>query len=177
MTMNHQWSWSPIESTYKTPGELLRYLVDIRSKGGNLLLNVGPKADGTFPQPAIDRLKAIGQWIAHSGESLYGCGRGISPWHFYGPTTHKDNTLFLHVLDKPSEAVALRGISDKPVSVRLLRTGEPLNWKVEMKSILIDLPPEKCSEFDTVVAVDFAAPPRRIQFTSTVFTEPGQPLW
>ncbi len=177
MTMNHQWSWSPIESTYKTPGELLRYLVDVRSKGGTLLLNVGPKADGTFPQPAVDRLEAIGKWISHSGESLYGCGRGISPWHFYGPTTHKDNTLFLHVLDKPSEAVALRGISDRPVSVRLLRTGEPLNWKVELKTILIDLPPEKCNEFDTVVAVEFAAPPRRIQFTSCVFSEPGQPLW
>lgn len=177
LTMNHQWSWSPIESTYKSAGQLLRHLVDIRSKGGSLLLNVGPKSDGTFPQPAVDRLETIGRWMKHSGGSIHGCGGGISRWHFPGPTTRKVNTLFLHVFDRPSEPVALSGIMDKPVSVRLLRTGEALTWKMEGRSLLMDLPAEACSEMNTVVAVEYAEPPRRVQFTSTVFAEGGPRLW
>jgi alpha-L-fucosidase len=177
MTMNHQWSWSPIETTYKSATKLLRYLVDIRFKGGNFLLNVGPKSDGTFPQPAIDRLEAIGEWMAHSGASLYGCRQGIDPRHFYGPTTCKNNTLYLHVFEKPSEAVELRGLFDAPVSVHLLRTGDSLKWEIDHKAILIDLPLEKCSEMNTVIAVEFAAPPRRVKFSSTIFAEPGPALW
>lgn len=177
MTMNHEWGWSPIESTYKSPGQLLRYLVDIRSKGGNLLLNVGPKADGTFPQPAIDRLEAIGRWMEHSGESVHGCRKGIPPIHFPGPTTRKGNTLYLHVFDPPSEPVELRGLVEAPTAVRLLKSGEPLDWKVDMKTIQISLPADKCCAMDTVVAVEFAYPPHRQKFTSTVFTETGPALW
>jgi len=177
MTMNHQWSWSPIETTYKSARRLLRYLVDIRSKGGNFLLNVGPKADGTFPQPAIDRLCDMGDWMRHSGESIYSCRRGLPPIHFYGPSTRKGNTLFLHVFEAPSEAVELRGLIDLPKSVRLLKTGAELNWRFENKTILVDLPRALCDPMDTVVAVEFSAPPRRAQFTSTVFTAAGPALW
>lgn len=177
MTMNHQWSWSPDESRYKSVARLLRSLVDIRFKGGNLLLNVGPQADGRIPQAAAERLRGIGEWMRHSGESIHGVRRGLSPWHFYGPTTRRDNRLFCHVFDPPGDAVQIRGIADMPQAVRLLRTGESLDFRNENKMIVVDLPVDRCDPVDTVVELEFAAPPRRAHFESTVFAGQGEPLW
>lgn len=177
MTMNHQWSWSPDQSRYKSAVRLLRTLVDVRFKGGNLLLNVGPAADGLFPEPATERLKALAEWMGHSGESIHGVRRGLPPWHFYGPTTRKGNTLYCHVFDPPGDAVVLSGIADMPVSVRLLRTGEEIAFGSENKRIVMELPTEKCDPLDTVLAVDFERPPRRTLFCSTVFADAGEALW
>lgn len=177
MTMNHQWSYSYDESRYKTTARLIHNLAEIRSKGGNLLLNVGPKSDGTFPIPAVERLEQIGEWMRHSGESISGAEVGISPYHFYGPTTHKGNTLYCHLFDLPQDSVAIRGIIDKPKRVFLLKDGSELEFMVENKTIFFDVPAEACDKYDTVVAVEFEDVPRKAEFSSTVFAEAGKRLW
>ena len=87
MTINDTWGFKSYDTNFKSTQTLLRNLVDIASKGGNYLLNVGPTSEGIIPQPEIDRLKEIGNWLSVNGESIYGTGPtvfGSEAGHF-GP--------------------------------------------------------------------------------------------
>ncbi len=77
-TLNHTWGYRKDDHDWKSPGDVTFKLVDIVSKGGNYLLNVGPMADGTVPQPSQDTLRAVGRWLKSNGEAVYGAGP--SPW-------------------------------------------------------------------------------------------------
>jgi alpha-L-fucosidase len=77
-TINHTWGYRKDDHDWKSPGQITFKLVDIVSKGGNYLLNVGPMADGTIPQPSQDNLRAVGRWLAINGEAIYGARP--SPW-------------------------------------------------------------------------------------------------
>ena len=74
-TINHTWGYKSYDHDWKSPGAIAFKLVDIVSKGGNYLLNVGPMADGTIPQPSQDILRAVGAWLKVNGEAVYGAGR------------------------------------------------------------------------------------------------------
>lgn len=74
MTMNDSWGYFEADRNWKTPRQLIEILVTCVSLGGNLLLNVGPRADGTFPPEAIEILSEIGRWMRIHGESIYGAG-------------------------------------------------------------------------------------------------------
>ena len=170
MTMNHQWAYHPDGSTYKDVRTLIRTLTEVVHKGGNLLLNVGPKPDGTLPQEAVSRLEAIAQWMRHSGPSLHGtrpAPKGASEC-FYGPLTTKDNTVFLHVLDIPQGPVELRGVGGEVESVTLMSTGKPLShrvhsaphfWDTSEQRLEVELSREQCDPNNTVIAVEFARHP------------------
>ena len=74
MTMNGHWSYNRADNKWKTTKKLLHNLIDIVSKGGNFLLNVGPTGEGEIPEPSVDRLTEIGAWLKVNGEAVYGCG-------------------------------------------------------------------------------------------------------
>ncbi|NOU88760.1 alpha-L-fucosidase [Paenibacillus sp. LMG 31460] len=170
MTLNHQWAYHPNTETYKSELQLLKVLAEVCGRGGNLLLNVGPKADGTWPEESIKRMDAIGAWLSYSGEAVYGTTRPPvhSPACFYGPVTCKGNTIYLYVSDIPREGVELRGVVGAVQQVRLLTTGaelpfkvnrSPSFWKKTEQVTWIDLKAEQCDPFMTVVAVDFEISP------------------
>ncbi len=165
MTMNHQWAYHPDTSTYKPTAELVRTLTEVVGKGGNFLLNVGPKPDGSWPEEAVTRYREIGAWLAHSGEAFYGSTRGPHPACFHGPMTRRGETLYLHVHDLPRGPLVVQGFAVPVAQVRLLRTGETLTFKQQAKHhlsdgrILIDLPAEACDPLSTVVSVDFEVEP------------------
>jgi alpha-L-fucosidase len=107
MTMNDTWGFKQSDTNWKSADELVRTLVDVASKGGNLLLNVGPDSRGRIPQASIERLEAIGDWLAINGESVYGTSAGpfarALPW---GRCTRRDlpdgsTRLYLHIFDWP----------------------------------------------------------------------------
>jgi alpha-L-fucosidase len=77
-TINHTWGYRKDDHDWKSPGEITFKLVDIVSKGGNYLLNVGPMADGVIPQPSQDALRVVGGWLKRNGEAVYGAGK--TPW-------------------------------------------------------------------------------------------------
>jgi alpha-L-fucosidase len=77
-TTNHTWGYRKDDQDWKSPGEIMFKLVDIVSKGGNYLLNVGPKPDGVIPQAVQDNLRTVGRWLKANGEAVYGAGP--SPW-------------------------------------------------------------------------------------------------
>jgi alpha-L-fucosidase len=103
MTMNDTWGFKQQDSNWKSTETLLRNLIDIVSKGGNYLLNVGPKADGTIPEESVTRLKEIGRWLDHNGEAIYGTTASVFPHLDWGRCTVKPGKLYLHVFDWPAQ--------------------------------------------------------------------------
>ena len=103
MTMNDTWGYKSKDNNWKPTTEILRTLIDIVSKGGNYLLNVGPTSEGLVPQPSIDRLAEVGKWMKTNGEAIY--GTTASPFSYlpWGRCTQKGNKLYLHVFEWPKD--------------------------------------------------------------------------
>ena len=148
MTMNDTWGFKSDDQNWKSSETLIRNLIDIASKGGNYLLNVGPTAEGLIPAPSVERLQAIGKWMKVNGESIYGTQASpfkTLPW---GRCTKKltdgGTTLYLHVFQWPSDGQLLvPGLRNK-VAASLLagrrRTRRPCRPKPSMSGVCVQAP-------------------------------------
>ena len=123
-TMNNNWGYNPYDTNYKPASMLIRKLVECVSKGGNLILNVGPDANGRFPTQSCAILDEIGAWMAVNGESIYGCGSADVPKPDWGWYTKKTGRIYAHVLDCPLGPLALTGLDPNRIGrVRRLADG------------------------------------------------------
>src|SRR6476620_10196869 len=133
MTMNETWGYKSYANNWKTVETLVRNLIDIASKGGNYLLNVGPKPDGTFPQESIDILKGMGEWMKINGEAIYGTSASpLTPLPWGRCTMKQQNTntiLYLSVFDWPKDGKLLVPTNNEVVSATLLAGGKSLSAK------------------------------------------------
>ncbi|GIX07253.1 MAG: hypothetical protein KatS3mg115_1656 [Candidatus Poribacteria bacterium] len=130
---------------YATPEQLIALLVDVVSRGGNLLLNVGPTADGRIPEIQAERLIQIGEWLSHNGEAIY----GSRPWRVSGEGervryTTRDGVVYAICVGSPGRELVLS--EPKPVSVEafqaeLIGHGEPLAWLHSGGKLRIQVPP------------------------------------
>src|SRR5262245_21803627 len=89
MTINESWGYNPADTRYKSARTLIHRLCEIAGRGGNLLLNVSPRGDGTLPPEHFDRISEISEWMRKHGESIVGTTAGLEPWQFYGPSTRR----------------------------------------------------------------------------------------
>ena len=96
-TMNNHWGYCGTDQYYKPAPMLIKKLVECVSKGGNMLLNVGPDAYGNFPPQSVEILAEIGRWMKKNKESIYGCGIADVPKPDYGRVTRKGNTYYFHI--------------------------------------------------------------------------------
>jgi alpha-L-fucosidase len=159
MTMNRFWGWNKADSQWKSSQDLIRKLVDIASKGGNFLLNIGPKPDGTLPEKAVQRLAEMGQWMRLNGDSIYGTSASPFadlPWGRCTVKYHDGNTtLYLHVFDWPKKSQMLvPGLGNRHTAARLLATGAALGTQRTDKGVIIFLPKRVPDAVDTVIAVE-----------------------
>ena len=106
-TMNGMWGYKIIDQNYKSAETLIRYLVSTSGKGANLLLNIGPQPNGKLPDTALDRLKEMGEWTSHYGETIYGTIAGDIPAQEWGVTTRKGNRLFVHIFNHSAKELHL----------------------------------------------------------------------
>ncbi len=163
MTMNDSWGFQDNDKNYKTPNQIIRIFVDCISKGGNLLLDIGPKPDGTIPSEQVTILKELGRWTKKHSEAIYGTHAGMDKEYFSGPSTlSKDSTvLFLFLENKPVGPLALKGIKNKINRIRVVGDGTKLSWDIKMKQywneqpgiVYIEVPEQVLDEQVTVIAV------------------------
>jgi alpha-L-fucosidase len=106
-TMNGMWGYQIEDQNYKTPKQLIDYLVRAAGNNANLLMNIGPMASGELPAPAVQRLHDVGQWMAKYGETIYGTRGGEVAPHDWGATTRKGNHLFVHILNLKEKVLYL----------------------------------------------------------------------
>jgi alpha-L-fucosidase len=129
-TLGDLWSYDPGETGLKTPGELVRMLSDIVTGGGNLLLNVSPRADGTIPERQAGLMAGLGRWLGANGEAIYDTEAGLSPYNFAGGSTRKGSVLYLIAYDLPREEICVKGVRSRVAHATHLSTGTRLDWRV-----------------------------------------------
>jgi alpha-L-fucosidase len=161
MTMNDHWGYNNHDQNWKSTKELLQMLADIASKGGNYLLNVGPTAEGVFPQASIDRLKEIGQWMKVNGEAIY--GTKASPFQHldFGRCTQKPidggTRLYLHVFKWPENGkLCIPGILNHPRQVFLLSDPQKKSLLLtrDEDALIINVSNKAPDTINTVIVLD-----------------------
>lgn len=142
MTMNDSWGYQHTDSNYKSPYILLRTFVDCLSNGGNLLLDIGPKEDGTIPEEQVAILKEFGRWTKKHKEAVYDTRAGIPAEHFQGYTTlnKAGDILYLYLPYKPNGVVEVKGLVNKVNRVWVVGNGAMLSYKVYNKNYWSDVP-------------------------------------
>jgi alpha-L-fucosidase len=163
MTMNNSWGYQPNDTNYKTVNQIIRILVDCISMGGNLLLDIAPKPDGTIPSEQVAILQGLGRWTNKHKEAIYGTRAGIPKEHFNGYTAlSKDKTiLYLYVDNKPNGPLLIKGLKNKVNRIWVVGNGTKLSHKVIGKQYWSSVPgmlyidvPEKVQDKDvTVIAI------------------------
>ncbi|MBN1911027.1 MAG: alpha-L-fucosidase [Pirellulales bacterium] len=158
MTINHTWGYKSWDHDWKSPETLIRHLVDIASKGGNFLLNVGPTKEGLIPQPSIDRLKAMGKWMKVNGQAIYGTTASPFERPAWGRYTKKPGKLYAHVFDWPKSKTLEIPLKDvKVTKAELLTADGPEDLKVDATTdgITVHLPNTAPDPIASVIAIDY----------------------
>jgi len=159
-TMNDSWGYQPFDKKYKSPNMIIRTLVDCISMGGNLLLDIGPKADGTIPAEQLNILKQLGRWTHKHAAAIYGTRAAIPFANYNGKSAlSKDGkTLYLYLYEQKSE-LQLRGLVNhtaiKGVSV-IGDTSSEVSVKSEDGTVQVDLKKVNFDQDVTVIALNFS---------------------
>jgi alpha-L-fucosidase len=164
MTMNDTWGYKKNDQNWKSSQRLIQMLSDIASKGGNLLLNIGPRADGTIPQESIDRLEAIGRWMDVNSQAIHATQASPFPRRLpWGRVTQKPSenggtTLYLHVWDWPADGkISLPTLQELPTSGTLLVGGAKVTAERTADGVVIHLPGTATDPDVSVVKLEFPA--------------------
>jgi alpha-L-fucosidase len=153
MTINNTWAYNMHDHEYKSARMLIRSLVEVASRGGNFLLNVGPQPDGVIQPEFQERLRAIGNWLAVNGDSIYGTT--------YGPiqgvpsirVTAKNEKIFIHVFEWPSSGLEINGLQPRVLSAYLLASGQLLRVRQSEGKLQIDTPSQAPDSNVSVIAL------------------------
>ena len=158
MTINNTWGFQSFDDAWKDTRTLVRTLVDVASKGGNLLLNVGPTAQGIIPAQSVSRLHEMGDWMRANGESVYGTSVSAFGMPAWGRYTTKGSTVYAHVFDWPKDGkLTLTGVTARPSKVYLLADRKPLTLNVvDGGGFSVQLPNVAPSAIDAVLVLEGA---------------------
>jgi alpha-L-fucosidase len=164
MTMNDHWGYNAADKNFKPTWEIIRMLVDIASKGGNYLLNVGPSSEGLIPQQSLDRLREIGKWTKANGEAIYGASASPFKKLRWGRATQRPGALYLFVFDWPNDGKLLVPMTNEVKEVYLLSDPGRTLQADEMENgvTISELPANAPDANPTVIVLKIAGPPRPI---------------
>lgn len=162
VTLNDSWGYQPQDHNYKSLHQLIRIFTECIGMGGNLLLDIGPKADGSIDERAQELLLGLGEWIHRNSEAVYQTDRGLPPGLFFGNSTISNDRkkLFLFYYDLPSGPIALKGVQNKIKRISVWGHDASLTFAVNggferMPGIMwIDVPQTLCDPHCTVLQVE-----------------------
>jgi len=164
MTMNNNWGYNSHDDHWKSSEDLVRKLIDIASKGGNFLLNVGPTAEGVFPQASIERLRDIGSWMNINRESIYATQASPFKNLSWGRCTQKPITggtrLYLHIFDWPANGkLIVPNLGNQVTNCYSLAGKKKLNAVKTGSDYSIDISGIEQKEYATVIVMDIKGKP------------------
>jgi alpha-L-fucosidase len=168
MTINNNWGYHPDDTNWKTPFEIISIFADVVSNGGNLLLDIGPRADGTIPEEDVHVLQELGKWNAKNGEAIFNTIAGLPQGHFYGATTlSKDSTvLYLFLPDQKAGNAMIKGLLNQIKDVQVLGTNQHLlpkivgkiSWSPVPGLVFINVPDSLKDPYMTVLKITLDGP-------------------
>ncbi len=168
LTTNDNWGFRFIDSNFKTPYQIISIFADCIGMGGNLLLDIGPKADGTIPAQQVYILKELGKWNRKHQEAIFSSIAGLPAGHFYGPSTlSKDSqTLYLFLSSTQAATCYLKGLQNKIVHAEVLGTGQQINptvvgkisWSQVPGLVYFDITPALKDNYLTVLKLKLDGP-------------------
>lgn len=162
-TTNESYGWNPLDHSYKTPEFMIRVLAKAVSRGGNILLNIGPTRDGEIDPHDVAILEGIGAWMSLFEESIHGANASPLPPQSWGVITSKAKSLYLHVFDWPQKPLIVGGLRTNPTSAHLItaKGPVPLKWKrLNDLDIAVSLPAKATHASDSVIRLTFGALPQ-----------------
>ena len=169
-TSNMNWGYHPDDTAWKTPAEIISVFADVIYNGGNLLLDIGPRQDGSIPDEEVHLLKELGKWTHKHEDAIFGTLGGIPQGHFFGPSTlSKDSTtLYLFLPAKTYGPVLVKGLVNHIKDITVVGNGARLTHKVVGKIswspvpglVYIDVPRDVLDEYMTVLALKLDGPVR-----------------
>jgi len=164
MTMNNNWGYNSHDDNWKSSEDLVRKLIDIASKGGNFLLNVGPTAAGVFPQASIDRLRDIGAWMKVNHEAIYATEASPFKKLSWGRCTQKTipggTRLYLHVFDWPGDGkLVVPGLGSQVSSCYALANKMKLAGERKNTDYVINIAPVTKQDYATVIVIEVMGKP------------------
>lgn len=168
MTMNDSWGYQPNDTNYKTASEIIHIFADVIGKGGNLLLDIGPRADGSIPEEQKQLLHEMGRWTNANHEAIFNTRAGMPAGHFYGPTTLSADSLHLYLFlsGQQKGPVMIKGLKNHIVDASILGSGqsvEPrevskISWSKVPGLIFLQLPDAALDPVMTVVKLTLGSP-------------------
>lgn len=174
LTLNNNWGWHAGDAHWKSASQIVEMLTETAAAAGNLLLNVGPKPDGTIPEESVRILKAAGSWLHRNGESIYGSDRSPFTWSNWGRITVKGNRIFLHIWNSTGSELCLSEIKNRVRSVRYLSHGAELPFTQDGECLLISgLQVPLPDPLATTIAIEVEGIPEPIT-KQTSFWIPGE---
>jgi alpha-L-fucosidase len=168
MTFNGSWGYMPISPDWRSVREVIGMLRTAAAGQGNLLLNIGPAPDGSVPEEAVERLTAVGEWVARNGEALYGQVdrvEGKMEWMPTGQWTLRGNAAYYWCSRWPGQELVIGGLRTRVEKASLLATGESIGFEqTENRLALKHLPESNPDEIAgvSVIKLECDAPPRQV---------------
>jgi alpha-L-fucosidase len=160
MTMNDSWGYHSADDDWKTPKTIVRNLITCARGGGNYLLNIGPKPDGSIPEESVRIMTAVGKWMDRNGATIYESQPCQVTHSEYANFTRKGNTLYIHVFFWPGETVSIGGLIPKVKSARLLASGKEVRFDQDRFRVrFTGLPQTAPDDPVTVIAAECDAEP------------------
>ncbi len=185
MTLNESWGFNRGDDAWKSPKTIVGNLATCARGGGNYLLNIGPKPDGSIPEETVTVLEMVGKWLDTNGKAIYGTERGTFGWNTNANYTRRGTTLYVHQqfwpghtpaadwlpFFGPEAVIAIGGLKPKVKSARLLKTGQKVDFTQDEFSLrLTGLPLEAPDQPATVIEVECDGDP-------VIDHDAKRPLW
>ena len=155
MTLNDSWGYHAADTNWKSPTTVIRNLITCARDGGNYLLNIGPRGDGSIPEDSVRILTTVGDWMSKNGGTIYQSDHPCQPRRGnYVSFTRKGNTLYAHVHYWPGETVVIGNLVNRVSSVKLFATGQPVKFAQDDFRVRLTGLPKKAPDLVTTFALE-----------------------